>query len=89
MIGIRDLRADLAAHVRRAAAGQRVVVCVDGRPTAQLAPLEAEGGQTVLADLFAAGWVIAPRRADAARPVSPVPIWSGVRLDRALREVRG
>ena len=89
MIGIRELRTELAAAVRRAGSGQRVVISVDGRAVAQLGPLEAEQGQTVLEDLFAAGAVVAPRRTDAARPGTPVPIWSGVRLDRALKELRG
>ncbi|HQY14330.1 MAG: type II toxin-antitoxin system Phd/YefM family antitoxin [Ilumatobacteraceae bacterium] len=89
MIGIRELRADLAAAVRRAGSGQRVVVSVDGRAVAQLGPIEPEQGQTVLADLFAAGSVVPPRRADAARLAPPVPVWSGVRLDRALKELRG
>ncbi|MBI4883517.1 MAG: hypothetical protein HY826_05620 [Actinobacteria bacterium] len=89
MIGIRELRADLAAHIRRAGAGQRVVVSVAGRAAAQLGPIEAEQGQTVLADLIAAGAVLAPRRHDPARLSQPVPVWSGVRLDRALRELRG
>ncbi len=89
MIGIRELRADLAAHVRRAASGQRVVVTVAGRAAAQLGPLEPEQGLTVLADLFAAGAVVAPRRTDVARPAKPVAVWSGVRLDRALKELRG
>lgn len=89
MIGIRELRADLAAAVRRAGSGQRVVITVDGRALAQLGPIEAEQGQTVLADLYASGAVVAPRRTDAARPAPPIPIWSGVRLDRALKELRG
>ena len=89
MIGIRELRADLAAQVRRAAGGQRVVVTVDGRAAAQLGPLEAEQGLTVLADLFAAGAVVAPRRDDPTRATMPVAVWSGVRLDRALKELRG
>lgn len=89
MIGIRDLRADLSAAVRRAAAGQRVLISVDGRVVAQLGPIEAEQGQTVLADLVAAGAVVAPRRTDSARLAPPVQIWSGVRLDRALKELRG
>ena len=89
MIGIRDLRTDLAAAVRRAATGQRVVISVGGRAVAQLGPIEPEQGQTVLADLVAAGAVIAPRRCDAARLSRPVPVWSGVRLDRALKELRG
>lgn len=89
MIGIRELRADLAAQVRRAAGGQRVVVTVDGRAAAQLGPLEAEQGLTVLADLFTAGAVVAPRRDDPAQITMPVAVWSGVRLDRALKELRG
>jgi antitoxin (DNA-binding transcriptional repressor) of toxin-antitoxin stability system len=89
MLGIRELRADLAAHVRRAGAGQRVVVSVGGRAAAQLGPVEPEQGQTVLADLMAAGAVVAPRPTDAGRLATPVPVWSGVRLDRALKELRG
>lgn len=89
MIGIRELRTELAAAVRRAGSGQRVVISVDGRAVAQLGPIEAEQGQTVLADLVAAGALIAPRRTDVARPGTPVAIWSGVRLDRALKELRG
>lgn len=41
MIGIRELRGDLAAHIRRAAAGETTVVSVGGRPAAVLAPLVA------------------------------------------------
>jgi antitoxin (DNA-binding transcriptional repressor) of toxin-antitoxin stability system len=89
MIPIRELRADLAAAVRRAGAGQRIVVTVGGRATAQLGPIEPEHGQTVLADLYASGAVLAPRRTDSARPPEPLPVWSGVRLDRALKELRG
>ncbi len=89
MLGIRELRADLAAAVRRAGSGQRVVVSIGGRAVAQLGPVEPEQGQTVLADLYAAGAVVPPRRTDAARPAPPVPVWSGVRLDRALKELRG
>ena len=86
---IRELRADLAAHVRRAGAGQRVVVSIGGREVAQLGPVQAIDGQTVLADLVTAGLVIAPRRTEAARPAQAIPVWSGVRLDRALKELRG
>jgi antitoxin (DNA-binding transcriptional repressor) of toxin-antitoxin stability system len=89
MIGIRELRADLAAAVRRAGSGQRVVVSVDGRAVAQLGPIEPEQGQTVLEDLIAAGALVPPRRVDPVRPAPPVQIWSGVRLDRALKELRG
>ncbi len=90
-IGIRELRADLAAHVRRAGAGQRVVVTVGDRPVAALGPVSATGEGTATFDaLVAAGLVVPPRRTGpVGRPAEPVPIWSGVRLDRALRDVRG
>mgnify|MGYP002377643279 CR=1 FL=1 len=89
MMGIRELRAELTTAVRRAGAGQRTVITIGGRAIAQLGPVEPELGQTVLADLFASGSVVAPRRTDAARPAPAIPVWSGVRLDRALKEVRG
>jgi antitoxin (DNA-binding transcriptional repressor) of toxin-antitoxin stability system len=34
MIGIRQLRADLAAHVRRAAGGETTVISIGGSPAA-------------------------------------------------------
>ena len=89
MVGIRELRADLATFVRRAGSGQRTVVTIDGRAVAQLAPVEPEQGQAVLADLLAAGAVVAPRRSGPPRERTPISVWSGIRLDRALREVRG
>ena len=85
--GVRELRVDLAGAVRRAAAGQRTVVTSHGRPVAQLAPLdEAAPG---IERLIAAGGLVPPRRVTAWRPPAPVPVWSGVRIDRALRELRG
>jgi prevent-host-death family protein len=89
MIGIRELRADLASFVRRAGAGQRVVISVDGTPVAHLAPLQAPVDAPTLDDLIATGAVLAPRRHGPARLAPPVPVWSGTRLDRALRDVRG
>ena len=38
---------------------------------------------------FAAGAVLAPRRRSPWRAPEPVRVWSGVRIDRALRELRG
>ena len=87
-VGIRQLRADVATVVRRAGAGEHIVVTVGGRPVASLGPLEAADGQVRLADLVARGMVIAPRRTGTWTPPSPVPVWTGVRLDRLLREIR-
>lgn len=78
MVGIRELRSDLAAVVRRAGAGQRVVVSVGGRPVAELGPVGVDRGDGVQP----------PRRTDPPRLGDPVPVWPGLRLDRVLREVR-
>src|SRR5258706_4698436 len=69
-VGIRELRNDVAAVVRRAAAGERIVVTVDGRPVAQLGPLEPAGTPT-LDDLVASGHAVAPRRPP---PPAPPPV---------------
>jgi len=87
-MGARELRANLAAALRQAAAGEPVVVTVDGRPVAQLGPLGAASAPT-LAALAAAGLVDPPRRSD--RPTAPDALDAAVdvRLDRVLAEVRG
>lgn len=84
---MRELRADLAGAVRRAAAGHRTVVTQHGRPLAQLGPLDE--GAPGIERLIAAGALVPPRRVTAWRAPQPVQVWSGVRIDRALRELRG
>ena len=105
MIGIRELRGDLAAHIRRAAAGETTVVSVGGRPAAVLAPLTpaapGPGTQTPgemsnlrtssahRSSLEASGALLPPRRTDGKLPSGTVPTWGSVRLDRLLAEIRG
>jgi antitoxin (DNA-binding transcriptional repressor) of toxin-antitoxin stability system len=88
-IGTRELRQDLAAQLRRAAGGQRLVVTVGGRPAAILGPVEGHGVEVTVDSLVAAGALLPPRRHDASRLSAPIAVWSGVRLDRAFAEVRG
>ena len=84
---MRELRASLADAVRRAEAGERTVITAHGRPVAQLAPLDE--GAPDIERLVSSGALIAPRRTGSWRAPEPVTIWSGVRIDRALRELRG
>lgn len=88
-LGIRDLRNQTAAAVRRAGAGEHIVVTVDGRPTAQLGPVETLAGQASLADLSARGLVIPPRRDDRPEPDDTVDLLTGARLDRLTADLRG
>ena len=87
-IGTRELRANLAAVLRQVRAGERLVITVDGRPVAQLGPLEPAGAPS-LADLAASGLVEPPRRAQPSGPPAPADTAVDVRLDRVLAEVRG
>lgn len=88
-LGIRELRTDLAAQVRRAGSGERIVISVGGRAVAQLGPLDDTTGQTTLDDLASRGLVNPPRRSGPWTPPSPITVWQGVRLDRLLAELRG
>jgi prevent-host-death family protein len=87
-LGIRELRNATAAAVRRAGGGERIVITVDGRPVAQLGPIEPGAGAVTLDDLAARGLVALPRRADRDGSEVSVPVWAGFRLDRLLRDLR-
>jgi prevent-host-death family protein len=90
VLNVRTLRSQLAAALRRAEAGERIVVTVGGRPVAQLGPVEpAAGAEPTIDDLVARGLVVRARRDDRPPPSLTVPLWAGARLDRLLREVRG
>lgn len=88
-LGIRELRTQLTSLVRRAGAGERVVVTIGGRPVAQLGPVEPSDARVTLDDLIARGLVEPARRGDRPRPDTGIDSWTGGRLDKALREVRG
>ncbi len=88
-LGVRELRNQTAAAVRRAGAGERIVITVDGRPVAQLGPIEPADRAVTLDDLAARGLVTLPRRVDRPAPEVSVEVWAGFRLDRVLRDVRG
>ena len=87
-IGVRELRAHVAALVRRAATGERIVVTTDGVPVAVLGPLQPTGGAVTMDDLIAAGLLVPP---GAGRPEEPEPARLPVdtRSGRVLDELRG
>jgi prevent-host-death family protein len=87
-IGVRELRNRVAAVVRRAGAGERIVITVDGEPVAQLGPLEAPGSPTI-DDLAAAGLIRLPHRADQPSAPDPVAVPVDVRVEAVLGELRG
>ena len=87
-VGIRELRNQVAAVVRRAGAGERIVITVDGRPVAQLGPLTPHPVAT-LDDLVTAGLANPPRRTDRPQPPEPVDPPVDARSGSVLDELRG
>jgi prevent-host-death family protein len=87
-VGVRELRNNVAAVVRRAAAGERIVVTVDGVPVAQLGPLEGTSALTV-DDLVAAGLALPPGRRDRPAPPEAEDAPVDIRPDGVLDELRG
>ena len=88
-VGVRELRANVAAMVRRASTGERVVITSDGVPVAMLGPLSPAAGGVRMEDLFAAGLVVPPGRVDRPDPPEPADLPIDTRSGRVLDELRG
>ena len=87
-IGIRELRADLSNQVKRAAAGEAVVVTIDGEPKALLTPFVAESGEMTLEELIRTGRVIPGPRVNEPRPPRRQGIKGGRPTKDVLDEIR-
>ncbi len=89
-IGIRELREQASTYIRRAGAGQRILVTVSGAPVALLGPITGDTMPPLtIADLVARGAVMAPRRNGEFKPGDAISVHSGARIDQLLRQVRG
>lgn len=88
-VGIRDLRNQVAAIVRRAGQGERIIVTVDGVPAAMIGPIEPAAGGVTFEDLVAAGLVAPPGRLDRPAPPEAVSLPVDARTARVLDELRG
>lgn len=87
-IGIRDLRDDLSNQVKRAAAGEAVVVTIDGEPKAVLSPFVAKPGEMTLEELVRTGRVIPGPRVHEPRPPRVPGITGGRPTMEVMDEIR-
>jgi prevent-host-death family protein len=88
-VGIRELRNNVASVVRRAAAGERILITSDGEPVAMLGPVEPDREGVTLDDLVASRLVRPPGRLDHPAEPEAAVLPVDVRADRALDEIRG
>ena len=89
-IGIRELRNDTSRVVKRARAGERIVVTINGVPAAELGPMSRREGTMSRDELIAAG-LLTPRTVDPTTlpPARPIPADPGSRTtDELISEDR-
>ena len=86
-IAIRELRNQVSRVVRRARAGERMLITVDGVPVAEIGPVRAERA-TTLPELIATGAVTGPRTRTDTRPPRPEPAPAGRSSSSVLHELR-
>jgi prevent-host-death family protein len=87
-VGIRALKAALSEFVRRAAAGERILVTERGRPVAELGPHQSGNLPERLAELVSRGQVNLATRPPILPRLRP-RLRSRVSLSDALIEERG
>ena len=87
-IAVRELRNQASRVVRRARAGERMIITVDGVPAAEIGPVSPANGVTSLDELIATGAVVAARVNAAAHPARPLPAPSGRSSSDVLHRLR-
>lgn len=87
-IAIRELRNQASRVVRRARAGERLIITVDGVPAAEIGPIRSAERASSLEELIATGAVAAARVRTAGRAPKPLPAPSGRSTSDVLAQLR-
>ena len=87
-IAVRELRNQASRVVRRARAGERLIITVDGVPAAEIGPVSPTERVASLDELVATGGVVAARVRAAGRPAKPVPAPTGRSSLDVLNQLR-
>ncbi len=85
---MRELRNYASRVVRRAKAGERIIITVDGVPAAEIGPIAEGTGKRTLKELIATGQVIPPRSSAPPEPARPIRAPAGKTTTEILREHR-
>jgi prevent-host-death family protein len=87
-VGIRELRNETSQVVRRARAGERIIVTVDGVPAAEIGPIGAVTEARTIDDLIATGRLLPRQSTTPPRPAQPVPAPAGQSTTEILDDLR-
>ena len=87
-IALRELRNQASRVVRRARAGERLIITVDGVPAAEIGPGREAERATSLDELIATGAVVVARTRTPPPPPKPARVPSGRSSSDVLAELR-
>ena len=87
-IALRELRNQASRVVRRARAGERLIITVDGVPAAEIGPVREAERATSLDELIATGAVVGARTRTPPPPPKPARVPSGRSSSDVLAELR-
>jgi prevent-host-death family protein len=87
-VSIRELRNDVSRIVRRANAGERLVITSNGVAVAEIRPLEERPAQRTIEEMIASGELIAPRSRAKPRPATPIKFSGPQTTEEILEELR-
>jgi len=82
------LRKELAGFLRRAKNGERMIITVDGKPIAQIGPLEPNGSLD-MDQLVASGLVNEPTSVSSTNKPAQMAFPIDVSIETILLEMRG
>lgn len=88
-ITIRQLRNDVSRIVRRASAGERLVITSNGVAVAEIGPLGSASAEPTIEELIEAGLVNVPRTRARPQPAQPIEFSGPLTSDEILQDLRG
>tara|TARA_B100001250_G_scaffold114401_1_gene96863 strand:+ start:90 stop:371 length:282 start_codon:yes stop_codon:yes gene_type:complete len=87
-IAMSVLRKELAGFLRRAKNGERMIITVDGKPIAQIGPLEPNGSLD-MDQLVTSGLVNEPTSVSSTKKPAQMSFPIDVSIETILSEMRG
>jgi prevent-host-death family protein len=87
-IPVRELRNQASQVVRRARAGERLIITVDGIAAAEIGPVSVAGQAPSLQELIATGAVVAARVRTPPPPPTPRRVRPGMSSAEVLHQLR-
>lgn len=87
-VTVRQLRNDVSRILKRANAGERLIITSNGVAVAEIGPLQARSERPTLEELIASGSVIPPRTSSQPAPAHPIPFDGPMTTEEILEEMR-